>query len=248
MPLMVEKFSSEACSKLLHISRLSRLRFALKFSFLYPFTSQQPSNLWNECKQILFLASPMLLCPKIWKCSRNILFLSGNVTINWFWGSHSDIYYIYMSSSVVWDGPIKFHRRLWGPYLPYVQGERVSQAGNLLPACLLMISFLAYFLTPKKRRHVSPKRRLTFPTLHGFISQKIKTFNYEQHVLWLIHTFCLSPTPALSLPISIKFFVELKWFRNSIEAPVLRLCDPPLCCDILRLRSGNRKDRDRFLW
>jgi uncharacterized membrane protein YagU involved in acid resistance len=64
---MVEKLATERCPKPLHVSaRLFHVRFALIFSFVYAFISQESSSPEiNAVKlYILFLASLMHLCPK----------------------------------------------------------------------------------------------------------------------------------------------------------------------------------------
>ena len=61
-----------------------------------------------------------------------------------------------------------------------------------------------------------------------------KTFIKIGYFIPVVRTLWLSATPSPSHPVSITFFVELKCFGDSIEAPLLLLLDHLLWCGILR--------------
>jgi hypothetical protein len=85
---------------------------------------------------------------------------------------------------IFWDitllSSLKVNRRFGGIYRLHIQGRGISQATNQL--CLLPVSnwFLVWLNSSPWlwRRHVPPKRRLTFTRLHGIISQKIQVFMF----------------------------------------------------------------------
>jgi hypothetical protein len=76
--------------------------------------------------------------------------------------------------------PLTVNRRLGGTYRLHIKGQRITQVRNQSLLCLPSISYwllARLILQPwKRRRHVPPKRRLTFNWLHGVISQVIELF------------------------------------------------------------------------
>jgi hypothetical protein len=95
-----------------------------------------------------------------------------------------------VKSIIFWDmtpwSPLSFNRHFGGTCRLHLQDRRINQARNQresrwqakLYSDMLSRWFLArLILRPWRwRRHVLPKRRLTFNGLHGVISQKIRFF------------------------------------------------------------------------
>jgi chloramphenicol O-acetyltransferase len=83
-----------------------------------------------------------------------------------------------MKNFVLWDitpcSPLKLKQCFRGARRLHLQGRRINQTRALNATYFTLLVFLAYYLTLKWRRHVPPKRRLTFNGLHGVISHKIK--------------------------------------------------------------------------
>jgi hypothetical protein len=76
-----------------------------------------------------------------------------------------------MKSSIFWDitpcSPLKVNRRFGGTCRLHLQSRRISRTRNQRESRW----------QARWKRHVPPKRRLTFKQIHGVISQKIKLFN-----------------------------------------------------------------------
>jgi hypothetical protein len=70
---------------------------------------------------------------------------------------------------------VKVNRRFGGTRRLHLQGRKGRKQSCLLHALCWFLPWLT--LRPwGRKRHVSPKRRLTFTGLHGVISQKIELF------------------------------------------------------------------------
>jgi hypothetical protein len=87
---------------------------------------------------------------------------------------------VVMKNFVFWDitpySPLKFNRRFEGTCRLHFQGQRISQARSQHEAG-------SNPLRPRRwRRHVPPKRRLTFKRLPDVVSQKTELFSS----VWLI--------------------------------------------------------------
>jgi hypothetical protein len=61
---------------------------------------------------------------------------------------------------------------------PYSLNKQEAGMKLCLLPCLVLFSFLAYFLTLKMEATFPPKRRLTFRGLHGVIPQKIENYQF----------------------------------------------------------------------
>jgi hypothetical protein len=79
-----------------------------------------------------------------------------------------------MKNSLFWDitpcSPFRVNRRFGGEGRQHLQGRRISQGRNQHE------SRWQVDLCWRWRRHVPPKRRLTFNGQHGVIFQKIESF------------------------------------------------------------------------
>jgi hypothetical protein len=91
---------------------------------------------------------------------------------------------VVMKSSIFWDklpcGPFEINRLFGGTCRLNLQGRGISSACGTQLACYLLSRCfpVCHILRTlwRRRRHVTPKRLLTFNGLHGIISQKIEQF------------------------------------------------------------------------
>jgi hypothetical protein len=96
---------------------------------------------------------------------------------------------VVMKSSVFWDitpcSRLKVNRRFGETCRLHIQSRRISQEGDQRDWFLDWLILRSWIW----RRHVPPKRRLTFNGLHGDISQKITLEKYMYCTIIYLSTF-----------------------------------------------------------